>query len=137
MKNLDRIKAGYAAFNRGDASVVLGMMTPETIWQEGENSMYVAGSPFVGPEAVVRKVFARIPLEWDGFRAAPEQFYDAGNAIIVSGRFTGRYRETGRDMYCQFVHIFTMSGDKIAKFQEFADTAHQRDVMAKTLAAAR
>ena len=136
MNQVDRLKEAYAAFNRGDASPVLAMMTPDTMWQEGENSMYAAGSPFVGPESVVRNVFVRFPAEWEGFRAAPEQFYEAGSAVIVTGRLTGRYKDTGRELYRQFVHIFTMAGDKIAKFQEFADTAHQRDVMARTLAAA-
>ena len=63
------IRAIYDAFAAGDVPGVLGRMSPDIVWNEAENFPYADGNPYLGPEAVLTGVFARIGAEWDGFAA--------------------------------------------------------------------
>lgn len=122
--NVDLIRSLYAAFARGDIPGVLGMMSPGVVWTEAENFPYADGNPYIGPEAVLKGVFARCGGEWDGFAATPEEMLDAGSTVVVLGRYGGVYRATGRAQRTQFVHVWRIEGGKVARFQQFADTLH-------------
>ena len=58
-ENVNIMRQGYDAFNRGDIDAVMGLMDPEIEWQEPD----VKGSPVRGthhsPEAVANNVFGR------------------------------------------------------------------------------
>jgi len=40
-------------------------MSPDIQWNEAENFVYADGNPYVGPDAVVNGVFARLGAEWE------------------------------------------------------------------------
>ncbi len=121
-ENVDLIRAMYHAFSIGDVPGVLGRMSPEIVWNEAENFPYADGNPYKGPEAVARGVFARCGSEWDGFSVNPEEFLDAGGTVVVLGRYGGKYKATGRTQRTQFVHVWRVSGGKVVRFQQHADT---------------
>ena len=58
-ENVALIKGMYDCFKAGDVPGVLGRMSPSIIWNEAENFPYADGNPYVGPEAIVKGVFAR------------------------------------------------------------------------------
>ncbi|MET0295672.1 MAG: nuclear transport factor 2 family protein [Phenylobacterium sp.] len=119
---VELIQGLYAAFARGDVGAVLGAMSPDIVWNEAENFPYADGNPYVGPEAIATRVFARLGGEWDGFSVNPEQFLDAGETVVVTGRYTGAFKQTGRPIRAQFVHVWTVAGGKAARFQQYCDT---------------
>jgi ketosteroid isomerase-like protein len=114
-------------------------MDPAVEWNEAENFIYADGNPYLGPQAVVSGVFARLGSEWDNFAATPERFHDAGETVVSEGRYTGVNRATRRPVNAQFAHLFTFRDGKLIRFQQYADTAQVRDVAAAsgTLAATR
>ena len=121
-ENVSLIKGIYAAFGRGDVPAAIAAMSPEIEWNEAENFPYADGNPYVGPEAILGGVFARLASEWDGFRVEPEQFLDAGDTVVVTGRYAGTCRATGRAMSPQAAHIWTVAGGKVVRFQQLVDT---------------
>lgn len=112
----------YDAFARGDVAAVLGAMSPDIVWNEAEHFPYADGNPYVGPDAVARGVFARCVSEWDGFAVKPEEFLDAGDTVVVLGRYLGTFKATGRPQHTQFVHVWRTAGGKVVRFQQYADT---------------
>jgi len=72
-------------------------------------------------------VFARIGGEWEGFSVSPKEVLDAGNTIVGHGHYSGKFRNTGRDVRAQFAHVFTFRDGKIVKFQQYTDTAQFRE----------
>lgn len=130
MSNVDLIKNAYDAFARGDVPAVLGVMDPEIKWHEAEGNPYMpSGEAFVGPDAVLNKLFARLAEEWDGFEVHPNLFYDAGGNVIVEGRYTGTFKATGKAQNTQVCHIWSFKGGKITKFQQYVNTAELQEVM--------
>ena len=120
--NLDLIRAIYEAFAAGDVPAVVARMAPEIVWNEAENFPYADGNPYRGPDAILGGVFARLGSEWDGFAAVPDEFLDAGNAIVVLGRYRGTFRATGRALDAQMVHVWRVREGKAAAFQQYTAT---------------
>ena len=134
-QNADTTHALYQAFARGDIPFVLGVFHPQIEWNEAENFIYADGNPYVGPQAILAGVFARLGSEWNGFSATPEQILDAGDTIVALGRYRGSYKNTGATVNAQFVHVFTFKDGKIAKFQQYTDTAQFRDAVGRSASA--
>lgn len=120
--NVDLVRAIYSAFAAGDIPGVVSRMSPDIVWNEAENIRYADGNPYRGPDAVVTGVFARIGGEWDGFSAVPEEYLDAGDTVVVLGRYRGTFKDTGRGIDAQMVHVWRVEDGKIAAFQQYADT---------------
>ena len=95
-QNLETVRSLYAAIAKGEVPTVLGLLAPHVEWREADNFIYADGNPYVGPSAVLQGVFLRLATEWDGFAAAPQQFHDAGDTVIVTGRYTAAYKATGK-----------------------------------------
>jgi hypothetical protein len=113
----------YEAMKRGDIPFVVGLFDPQVVWNEAENFIYADKNPYVGPEAVLNGVFARLGAEWDGFSAVPAEFVDGGDTVVVFGRYGGTNKATGVKIHAQFVHVFKFAAGKIAAFQQYTDTA--------------
>src|SRR5688500_20045701 len=93
-ENVAIVKGIYEAFGTGDVPTVVAAMSPDIEWNEAENFPYADGNPYRGAEAILGGVFARLASEWDGFHVEPEQFLDAGNTVVVTGRYAGTCRGT-------------------------------------------
>ena len=121
-ENVSLVKGIYHAFSTGDVSAAVAAMSPAIEWNEAENFPYADGNPYVGAEAIIGGVFARLGSEWDGFHVVPEQFLDAGDTVVVTGRYHGTWRATGTAMNPQAAHIWTVAEGKVVRFQQLVDT---------------
>lgn len=130
--NVDIVRGVYEAFGRGDIPAVLGAMSPDIEWNEAENFAYADGNPYCGPDAIVGGVFARLGGEWHGFAAVPEEYLDAGDTVVVLGRYRGTYKATGEAMDAQMAHIWRIEGGKAVRFQQHTDTLQAAQVMGRT-----
>jgi hypothetical protein len=119
---VELVRAVYEAFAAGDIPGVLSRMAPDIVWNEAENFPYADGNPYEGPDAIVAGVFARLGGEWDGFAAVPEEYLDAGDTVVVLGRYHGTYKSTGKPLRAQLVHVWRVKDGKAAAFQQDTDT---------------
>ncbi|HEX4825789.1 MAG TPA: nuclear transport factor 2 family protein [Candidatus Polarisedimenticolaceae bacterium] len=130
MDNVSFLKSLYEAFGRGEIPAVLGAMSPDIKWYQAESNPYrPSGEPWVGPDTVLNSLFVRLGSEWDGFTVHPKSFHDAGRSVIVEGRYTGKYKATGKSMDAQVCHVWDIKDGKLTRFQQYMDTAKVQDVM--------
>ena len=130
MDNVTLVKGVYDAFGRGDIPTVLGTMSSGIEWHQAESNPYMlSGEAWVGPDAVLNNLFMRLGGEWDGFAVHPNAFHDAGDSVIVEGRYSGSYKPTGKSMDTQFCHVWGVKDGKLTRFQQYVDTAKLWDVM--------
>lgn len=125
------IQSMYDAFGKGDVPFVLGMLAPDVVWNEAENFVYADRNPYVGPQAVLDGVFLRLGTEWDGFGLTVEEIIGSGDTVIARGRYRATYRATGVPVDAQFAHVWKLVDGKVARFQQYTDTAQFRDVVAR------
>ncbi|MDB5721300.1 MAG: hypothetical protein JWP15_1918 [Alphaproteobacteria bacterium] len=127
-RNVDLIHGIYEAFGKGDMQAVLGAMSQDMEWSEAENFPYADGNPYRGHEAILGGVFARLGGEWDGFAAVPEEFLDAGDTIVVLGRYKGSFKATGRPIDAQMAHVWRVRDGKAVRFHQYTDTLQSAQV---------
>jgi uncharacterized protein len=121
----------YAAFGRGDIPAVLAAFHPDVRWREAEGNPYQPdGAAWVGPQAVLEKLFQRIGAEWDGFTVHVRALHDAGEHVVMEGRYTGACKSSGRSLDAQVCHVLHFRDGKLLGFQQYVDTAQLQVVMA-------
>lgn len=114
----------YELFGKGDIPGVLGLFDAQIEWREAEGNPYQPdGAPWIGPDAVLNKLFMRIGAEWDGFTVTPHTFTATEMGVLVEARYTGTYKSTGRVADVQVAHVLTMRDGTITGFQQYVDTA--------------
>lgn len=122
-KNVNLVRNMYASFEKGDVASVLAAMDPQIEWNEAENFPYADGNPYIGPDAVVQGVFARLGGEWDYWNLVIEEILDAGESVVALGRYQARNKETGSEIDAQFAHVWRFKDGRATAFQQYADTA--------------
>lgn len=128
--NVELVRAIYGAFAAGDVPGVVARMDPAIVWNEAEHFPYADGNPYCGPEAILTGIFARLGSEWDGFAAVPGELLDAGDTIVVLGRYRGSCKATGRSVDAQMVHVWRIADGKAVAFQQYVDTLQFARAMA-------
>ena len=122
MSNMDVVNKIYAAFAAGNIPAVLELFDPAIEWFSAENSPLADRSPYRGLNQVVEGVFTRIGLEFPGLVIQVDELLDAGDKIVMLGRYHGVRKATGRGFHAQVVHVWTIIGGKATKFQQYLDT---------------
>ena len=127
--NVELVRGIYDALAAGDIEGVISRLGPEIVWNEAENFAYADNNPYRGAEAVLTGVFGRLGSDWEGFAAAAEEFLDAGDTVVVLGRYRGTCKATGRSLDAQFAHVWGVGGGKATRFQQYTDTLQAARVM--------
>ncbi len=120
-QDVEIVRSGYDAFNRNDIPAALALQDPQIEWIEAGGGRAPAGT-FRGPQSIATEVFAKVPQNFDDFRAEPEQFIDAGEHVVVVGRFRGKGKG-GTTLDAPFVHVYQMRNGKSIRFQNYVDAA--------------
>ena len=121
-ENVALVRGIYDSFAAGDVPAVLGAMSPDIVWNEAENFPLADRNPYVGPDAIVQGVFARLAEQWIGFGVEVDELLDAGDAVIALGHYRGSYRATGKPIRAQLAHVWRIADGKAASFQQYTDT---------------
>lgn len=129
--NVALINSLYEAFARGDLQSVRNKMSPEIEWYEAESFPYEDGNPYVGPDDILDGVYARLTGEWDNFSEEVRSVMDAGEKIVTTGYYSGSYKPTGKTVWAQFVHVWTLRDGLVSAFDQYTDTAQFRDALSK------
>ena len=122
MGNVDVIRAAYDAFERGDRDGALACCVDDVEWVQAQGLPH--GGTYRGVDEVRRNVFAPLAASWwDTFSAPPDEFLDAGDTVVVLGRYRGVAKGTGRVLDVPFVHVWDMADGRCTRFRQFLDTA--------------
>jgi uncharacterized protein len=122
MSNVEIVRRSYEAFSRHDMEGVLGDMHPEIVWHQAQGLPH--GGIYRGLAEVKKNIFDPLDEEWwDGFTADPDEFLDAGDQVVVVGRYRATAKGTGKQLDVPFVHIWTLDDDKAIRFRQYLDTA--------------
>lgn len=120
--NIQLVQDAYAAFGRGDIDAVIAAMHPDINWHEAEHSPWHTPGGHHGPTEVLSNVFARIPHDFDRFEVHPTAFHDAGETVIVEGRYRASAAGNPDPLDAQVCHVWTVRDGKLARFQQYTDT---------------
>jgi ketosteroid isomerase-like protein len=120
MSNLEMVQKVYEDFLTGNIESVMGALDADVEWIEGD----IEGLPYAGTHhgsaAVLENVFMAIPMTYDSFELAPEEWVDGGDTIVMLGRITTQ--KDGREASGRLAQVLTVRDGKIVRFESFQDT---------------
>jgi ketosteroid isomerase-like protein len=116
--NVETLRRGYAALNRGDLSAVLELLDPDIEWHEP------AHSPDAGTHRG-RDSFERFLRGWmesfDGFRVEPERVVERGEDIVAVVHQTGTGRASGLEVEARLAHVWTVANGRAIRWEAVPD----------------
>ena len=122
-ENVNTIDGLYKSFATGDIPTVLASMDPKIVWNEAEGNSLADGNPYIGPDAILNGVFARLGEAWDGFTLVDIDLHDmSNNQVLATLRYNGTNKKTSKSIDAQVAHLWTLKDGKITAFQQYVDT---------------
>ena len=116
------VRRFYDAVGRGDVPAVLSLLDAQVDWTEAERFPYFSGT-WHGPQAVLDNLLKPLARDWDAFSVKPHEFITEGDRVVSLGYYSGTFKKTGRSFSAAFAHVWTVRGDKLARFNMHTDTA--------------
>jgi uncharacterized protein len=107
---------------------VMADMHADIVWHQAQGLPH--GGVYHGLAEVRRNIFDPLDRDWwSEFTAEPDDVLDAGDEIVVLGRYRGIAKETGKKLDVPFVHVWTLQDGKAVRFRQFLDTAGWVDAL--------
>ena len=132
MTHEDTVRKIYRDFAAGNAPAILAVFADDVEFRLAEGHPYRgAGGAWHGKDAIAKNFFRVAGPEWDGWSIGVENVLAIADAVVVEGRYTGRYKPTARPMDVQVCHVWRFRGDTVASFHQYVDTASLRRVMGR------
>ena len=119
---VDTVRRFYDALGHGDVAAVVSLLDAQIEWTEAERFPYYGGT-WHGPQAVIDNLPLPLSNDWDGFSAKAHEFIADGDRVVSLGTYSGTFKKSGRSFSAAFAHIWTVHGDKLARFNMHTDTA--------------
>ena len=128
-KNIQVINALYNGFSTGDMPSVLGLMDPKIKWSEAESNSLAVGNPYIGPDAILEGVFARLGANHEHFGLQEVKVHGmSDNMVLATLRYDAKVKATGKSYNAQAAHLWTLNDEgKITAFQQYVDTKKLAD----------
>ena len=118
--NIQTVEALYRAVRANDYAAFAALCIPDVEWIQ--NKGFPGGATQRGAQAVVDEVFRVFDSAWENWGFDIEQYLDAGDSVVVTGKYRGRYRASGKSFSASAAHIYDLKGGKIYRFRQFTDT---------------
>jgi ketosteroid isomerase-like protein len=107
-ENVDLVRKGFEALNRGDRATVARLMAPDVEWHSLAGPILGVGT-IRGREAMLKFLWQDLPESIEGFRASEEEFTDLGdNRVLVVARYRGRGRSSNVEVDLRVASIYAI-----------------------------
>jgi ketosteroid isomerase-like protein len=128
MSSADTVRRSYEAFARNDLEGVMADMDEAIEWHQAQGLPH--GGFYRGLDEVRRNVFEPLHDQWWAeFSAEPDEFVDAGDTVVVLGRYRAVAKRTGRRLDVPYIHVWTLRDGKAVRFRQFLDTQGWNDAL--------
>lgn len=122
--NVQLIQDVYAAFSRGDVPYILARIDNDVHWRTPQSRGLPVRVDGHG-RALVAKWFADLAALDEVLAFQPEEFIDAGEHVVVLGKYAARARRTGKSYDMSWAHVFTVREGKITRWVGIVDNELQ------------
>jgi ketosteroid isomerase-like protein len=117
-ENVEVVRAGFEAFDRGDWDGLLGLLDPAVEWET--TGQFLEGGAFRGP-AGVREFLGLLSGEFEEFRARADNFVDRGEVVVADVHTTGMGRRSGAPAAVDFTLLASLRDGRLVHLRNFMD----------------
>ncbi len=116
--NVEIVKRGIAAFNRGDVVAFAALTTHDFEWYPSMGA--IEGQAFLGRE-VIDRYFGNLDDAWEAFTILPGDFRDHADTVPMLGRLEGRGKESGAPVDAPLGMVFDSRSGAISCIRGYLD----------------
>jgi len=80
---VEAVRSIIDGIERGNPQALLQLLSDRVEWNEAENGPYWAGAAFVGRDAIMANVFARIQHDFQDLHLTVRRVVGCGNAVLA------------------------------------------------------
>ena len=117
--NVAVVRRGYEALAGGDVDGFLALLDAGVEWTHPDELPY--GGTHRGLPGM-QEVLRLWGETYEEMQVIPEEFLDAGDDVVVIGRYVVRPRG-GESLTTWFVNVFELRDGRVARFRDFSDKA--------------
>jgi ketosteroid isomerase-like protein len=121
-ENVAIVRHGYEALNSGDVEAALALFDPDVEVHLAQDAGNVIGLDFEpvyrGVEGFLR-FLGRLSEAFGEFRWEPEEYFDAGDDVVVFVRMITTGRRSGTKTEHPLGHLCTMRDGKLVRHETF------------------
>jgi uncharacterized protein len=121
-ENTRLVQQAYWDFRNGDIQGVLDSLSEDVEWVTTQLSGVLVGGTYHGVEEAGR-FFSSLGDDQEPRLFEPREFVAQGEKVVALGHYAWHVEATGREWESDFAHVFVVRDGKIARFQEYTDTA--------------
>jgi ketosteroid isomerase-like protein len=126
-ENVEVVRAGFEAWNRGDMDALRELYDPDTIMRTPEG--WPEPGPYVGREAVLLQ-WEQQRETWDADDLEPiSDFIDAGDRVVVRFIWHGAGAGHGHGADLELTNVFTVRSGRIHYQEFFWDHAEALEIL--------
>jgi ketosteroid isomerase-like protein len=126
----DLVAGFYTAAQAADGGAILALLHPGFEAHTAPGLPFGAGGTFHGPRETLERVWGAVFTGYDTAPYAETWHETADGLIVVTGRYRGAARTTGRPYEAEFAHLWRVADGKIIWLHQYTDTARWRDALA-------
>jgi uncharacterized protein len=119
-ESVEVLRRAYAAFNREDLGTVLEIFDSDIEWNASD-VFFDQPRTYHGRRAWQEEFLRDLMEVFDGYRAEPEEFIDAGEQVVAVVRVGGPGRRSGAEAMARVGHVVTLRDGRITRFTEFKE----------------
>ncbi|GAA2288553.1 nuclear transport factor 2 family protein [Actinomadura luteofluorescens] len=123
------VRGFYTAAQAADAAAILALLHPEFEARTAPGLPCGAGGAFRGPEETLARVWGAVFAEFDTAPYAETWHETVDGLVVVTGRYRGTARATGRSYEAEFAHLWRVTEGRISWLHQYTDTARWRDAL--------
>src|SRR4026208_252073 len=113
----------FDAYTRRDFDAALAYMDPDV---EAHNRPEVPEASIHRGREAVRRDWEQMLELFDDFSVELEEYFDAGDDLLVYLRYRGRSRGSNAEIVAPVAHVWTFRDGKVIRFRQFLDPAEAR-----------
>jgi uncharacterized protein len=118
--DVERLRAGYEALDRGDISVVQAFIHPRA--EMRDRPEVPDATTYVGWDGIVLSLRASRET-FEDFHFVPERFLENEDKIVVILRMTGKGRTSGVPVEERIAHLWTVEDGRAVALQAYTSPA--------------
>ncbi len=115
-ENVDRIRAGFDAHNRGDVDALVEVYHPDAVFET-----LLLGTHH-GNEAI-RLIYEENQKTMSGYDVVPVELIDSGDKVVAVAQAVGSGLTSQISVDEQFAFVFTFKDDRVVREQAFRNKA--------------
>jgi uncharacterized protein len=122
-ENVEIVRRGYELYEAGDLESVAGLFADDAELADA-GGLGVAGTAAgtrYGPEGFLRATEEALEA-FEDYHPEAEEFIDAGEAVVVPVRMSGRGRASGAKLEARLAHLWVLRNGKVIRGEVYRTT---------------